>query len=138
MKKAFIAALLMAAAGSALACSVPNASSTSMQQVIKQHGGWPISDEKCDFLNRHHLYMFVSGDSTVLSGASVGWVSVRLGDVNNVTSDKSYSSTHVNSSQASQDVADDLLYNAVRDAIDGLDFDAAAAQVSSYQRKAAK
>lgn len=138
MKKTFIAALLMAAAGSAMACSVPNASGPTLQQVVKQHGGWPISDEKCEFLNRRHLYMFVAGDSTVLSGASVGWVSVRLGDVNNVISDKSYSSTHVNSSQASQDVADDLLYNAIRDAIDGLDFDGAATQVNAYQRKAAK
>ena len=88
-------------------------------------------------LNAKKLSLSVSGQATVLDGVSVGWVSVMLTDTAlNIRSDLTQRSTYVNTKRASMDLAKEIQYDAIRDAINGLDFDKAAREVDGYRAKA--
>ena len=68
--KAVVTGLLLAAcfaSGAQAACSVPNSSSPNFRAALERAGGWPISDEKCNFLRANNLYIGISGMSTVLA-----------------------------------------------------------------------
>lgn len=126
-------------AGSAYACSLETIDTPAVREVVQQHGGWPISDEKCAILNQNKLALHVSGHATVLSNVSVGWAVVKLSaPALNIVSDRSRVATTVNSSVASMSTANDSLYDSIRDAIAGLDFDGAAKEVRQYQLKASR
>ena len=122
---------------SALACSVPNNTSPQTREMVSQQGGWPISDAKCDFLNKNGLSIFVTTRATVLSGVTVGWADVMLIDNNNVVSDQEQGSTTVNSAaQPSMDLAQQLAYSSLKTAINALDFEKAASEIRKYQKSA--
>lgn len=140
MKKFILAmAAISTFSSSAYACKLKTIDAPSIREVVQQHGGWPISDEKCAVLNKYNLALFVTGHATVLSNTSVGWVNVKLALPGlNIVSDKSQWSTYVNTSSASMTTANDILYDAIRDAIAGLDFDGAAMEVRDYHVKATR
>ena len=140
MKKLLLViAAASAFTGNAYACQLSTIDTPQIREVVSQHGGWPISDEKCAILNKHNLALFVSGQATVLSNVSVGWAEVKLARPGlNIVSDKSQLSTTVNSSKASMVTAGDAMYESIGDAIAGLDFVLAAAEVKEYQAKASR
>jgi hypothetical protein len=111
------------------ACNFKTSDSEYTRNVIRQNGGYPISDKSCALLNKHGLRLQVTTDASVLAGASVGWASVRVLNQDNKVSNESGSSTYVNTQVASTNKADELLYLAIRDAIDSLDFNKAISQV---------
>lgn len=123
------------AAGAQAACALPHASTPMVRAAVEKAGAWPISDEKCNFLRANNLYVQVSGMATVLSGVSVGWAEVAIVDQNNIRSDKSHASTKVDKTSASIDVANKLMVAAIRESIQGLDFQLAAREVAEYKRK---
>lgn len=72
----------------------------------------------------------------MLRGVSIGWAEVRLTDLKtHVTSTISQNATNVNTGDASQDTADGLLYDAVSNAVRGLDFEAVANEINLYRTK---
>jgi hypothetical protein len=135
MKKILMLAAVAGFLGNAQACSVPNSTTDDVRALVNEKGGWPISDAQCAILNKQNLLVNVSGTATVLSNASVGWALVTLVDPNNIVSDAQRSSTYVNSSSASMDVAKGLLYSSIKDAIKGLDFSVAAKQIADQKAK---
>lgn len=139
MKKTILAiAAISVFSGNAHACKLKTFDTPSIREVVRQHGGWPISDEKCAVLNRYNLALFVNGQATVLSNTSVAWAEIKLALPGlNIVSDKSQMSTYVNTSSASMTTANDILFESIRDAIAGLDFEGAAMEVKEYQAKAA-
>ena len=100
---------------------------------MNQHGGYPISDAQCKFLNEQGLILVVRGQATVLSGVSVANANISLMSINgNVISDTYQVATRLNTSVASQDFANRLLYEAIGDSISGLDFSKASKEVRTY------
>lgn len=137
MKKSLLLIALMSASlGAQAGCEVPYAASGNVLAAISSHGGRPISDEKCAFLNAQKLKLYVTANSTMLLDASIGWASVALVDQNNVVSDAEGTATSINSSFASTDNADELMSNAIEIAIDRLDLHLAAKQLKTYQSAA--
>ena len=138
MKKTFALLMTLSAltyAGSASACTVRNVTSENTREIVTQHGGWPISDAKCDLLNKNNLMIMVTTRATVLAGTSVGWAVVMLTDKNHVISDEERSSTYVNSAaQPSMDLANGLAYSALTDAIEGLNFEKAINELKARQK----
>ncbi|QJW83749.1 hypothetical protein HK414_06160 [Ramlibacter terrae] len=124
------------AAGAQAACELPHASAPNVRTAVQKAGAWPISDEKCNFLRANNLFLQVSGMATVLSGVSVGWAEVSIVDQNNIRSDKSHASTKVDKTAGSIDAANKLMVDAIRESINGLDFQLAAREVAEYRRKA--
>ena len=121
------------------ACPVSVSDTPAVEQIVAHHGGWPISDERCALINKYKLTINVDGEATVLAGTSVGWVIVKLGSSDtNIVSNKYSASTNVNSSTASQDVAEDQFYAALRRALAELDITTAANEVKKFEAKAAK
>lgn len=136
MKK-FLSLMLLAgafaSANNAVACSLNERTSPDVREVVVANGGWPISDEKCAFLAKHNLRLSVSAMSTVLSGVSVGWASVRITNNNNVGSDTSQVSTNTNSSPG-MDIANNLMYSSIKAATAALDVELAAKQIGQYEK----
>lgn len=140
MKKfAFAALALLAALPAAQAvCNFTNQTDNSIRAVVAAGGGWPVSDQKCAILNARNLILVVDSHATVLDGASVAWVDVMLMDKNlNIRSDLYQVSTYVNTKQAGMDVAKNMQYDAIKDAVNGLDFDKAAREIDGYRAKLA-
>jgi hypothetical protein len=135
MKKfAFACALLVST--SAFGCSFDSSDSAHVRDVVKAHGGYPISDEQCAFLNKKGLALYVSGQSTVLKGVAVAWAEIAVRDLKTgVISDATRRSTYVNPAEPSQDFANDLLYKAITDAISGFEFEVGADEVGKYMGK---
>lgn len=125
---------LLALSSSCSACGFDFADETVVRNVMKERGGYPVSDQQCALLNKNGLALSVSGNATVLRGVSIAWAQVRLVDLKTqVTSTLSRSSTNVNTGDASQDTADGLLFDAVGNAIRGLDFEAVANEINRYR-----
>jgi hypothetical protein len=123
-------------ANAANACTFRTVASDRLKEVVTQHGGWPVSDELCAFLNSRKLSLMSDEKTTVLAGVSVGVVIVRLSDANNVVSDTVSNSIYINTGVASMDKADELTYLAVTDAIKGFNVEKAAAEVAKYAKAA--
>lgn len=140
MKKfAFAALALLAALPAAQAgCTFTHQADADIRAIVAAGGGWPVSDEKCAILNAKNLVLVIDNHATVLDGVSVAWVDVMLMDKNlNIRSNLYQVSTYVNAKKASMDVAKDMQYNAVKDAVNGLDFDKAAREIDGYRAKLA-
>lgn len=140
MKKfAFAALALLAALPAAQAgCNFTHQADDDIRAIVAAGGGWPVSDQKCAILNAKNLVLVVDNHATVLDGVSVAWVDVMLMDKNlNIRSNLYQVSTYVNAKRASMDVAKDMQYNAVKDAVNGLDFDKAAREIDGYRAKLA-
>lgn len=134
MKKILFLALLLAASSSQ-ACKFKTSDTESVREMVRQHGGYPISDEACDFLNKRGLALDVEGDATVLSGVPIAWVAVSLTRLGTgVRSDTFRYSTRTGTG-ASQDVAADVFYAGLKDAIGAFDFSKAAGEVDRYLAK---
>lgn len=145
MKKLYKALLIVPvatalfAASSAHACSVPNSTTEDVRDVVVRHGGWPISDAHCDFLNKQHLDLSIDAHFTVLDGASVSWVVVHLLDPDtNIVSDRLRERTSVNRSVASMDRAESDFYEALTAALREFEYDVAANEVKAYRAKVRK
>lgn len=133
-----VSGMLFHATQAAAACSVLNSTTPRVREIVGQQGGWPISNAKCEFLKKNNLYLNVKAESTVLAGSSVGWAVVSLVSEDNVASDETHSSTYVNSSVASMDRANQLTITALKDAINGLDFEKAAGEITAYRKSMKK
>lgn len=139
MKKIVFAAMTLFAGlpAAQAGCTLNDQTSDDIRATVVAAGGWPINDAKCALLNAKKLSLSVSGQATVLDGISVGWVTVMLTDTAlNIRSDQTQKSTYVNTKRASMDLAKEIQYDAIRDAINGLDFDKAAREVDAYRAKA--
>lgn len=126
----------LASAGSGYACSLKSSDTATVRQVVKQRGGYPISDEFCNFLNKQGLSLNVNADSTVLAGVSIAWVNISLIHLDTGIVSNTFSShTKVDAGRASQDVADDLLYAAIRQAASNFELLKAAGEIKRYRAK---
>lgn len=135
MKNILVAGFLVLSSSS-YACSFSTNDAPNVREVVRQRNGYPVSDEVCDFLNRRGLALNVSGKATVLAGVSVAWAEISLTkNGTGVVSDTMRNSTQVNASVASQDKADDMLYIAIKEAVQGFQFQKAANEVQAYLAK---
>lgn len=121
-------------------CSIQDITSDDVRAIIRANGGYPISDAHCDMLNGNKLAIGVTGQSTVLNGVSMGWVVVTLRDPDNgIVSKQLARSTRIDTtSAAGQDVADKLLYAALKGAIETLDWGVAVNDVKQFRRAIGK
>jgi hypothetical protein len=135
MKK-LTAILLTTIALPSLACTYTSAESLSLRSIVDERGGYAITEEQCLQMEKRKLSIFVSGEGVVFKGVTVGWADVRLKDLTTgVTSARFHNSTHVTTEQTNQETAKRLVYEAINDAIAGLNFEAAAAEFESKQTK---
>lgn len=132
MKKILVIALFVLSLPS-YACSFITSDTQSIREVVRQHGGYPVSDDVCNFLNKRGLALSVIADSTVLNGVSVAWVKIALSKPGTgIISDTSRVSTKVNTSVASQDHADDMLYDGIKEVTATFEYMKAANEVKAY------
>jgi len=128
MKK-FLPLLAFVLAMDAQACGISRSTSSDLIVKLLKDNGWNGSkfDTVCAKLNRANAALVIDGDATVLAGASVGWAVLMLKDKdsNIATSDYSSKTTSVNTNRASMDVAENLLYSALNNALDNYDVDKA-------------
>lgn len=135
MKKALVAVLLVVSSSS-YACSFKTSDTEDIREIVKQRGGYPISDEVCNFLNQQGLALSVTANSTVLAGVSTAWVVINLTKLKTgVVSDTYRYSTKVNTSVASQDTANAMLYEGIKETVAAFDFVKAANEVKGYLAK---
>lgn len=135
-KTLFALALAATSIQASQACTFKTSDTEDVREIVRQRGGYPISDAQCNFLNQRDLALSVLGDATVLNGVSVSWVSVRLTKLGTgVVSSVFRYTTSVNTSVASQDKANDMFYEALGDTIRNLDFAKAAGEVDAYLAK---
>jgi hypothetical protein len=113
------------------ACKVPYTTTDSAKQIFEAHGGFPVSEAQCNLLNQKNLKLNIDGDAAVLNGVNVGWAIVRLVNSIGVPSETEGRSTYVNNGLASQNIANDQFYMALKAAIGSLDWQKAAGQVTS-------
>lgn len=131
---AFISLIILSSSCSA--CRFDFSDDPVVRNAVKTRGGYPISEQQCALLNKNGLALLVSGSATVLRGVSIGWAEVRLTDLKtNVTSTISQKATNVNTGDASQDTADGLLYDAVSNAVRGMDFEVVVKEINLYRTK---
>ncbi len=132
---AFISLLVLSSP--CLACRFDFADDPAVRDVIREKGGYPISEKQCLLLNKNGLALSVDGYASVLRGVSIGWAKVTLIDLKtHVTSTLWRGATNVNTGDPSQDTADGLLYEAVSSSIKGFDFEAAVNEINGYRVKA--
>ncbi|MTD33544.1 hypothetical protein [Paludibacterium denitrificans] len=128
--------LLCAVSASSPACTFKTSDSDNIREIARQHGGYPISDAQCKFLNERGLALSIRGNATVLSGVSMAWVNVSLANLKTgIKSDSYRYSNSLDTSEASQTKADDLLYSNLSDAIGAFDFATAAREMENYRNK---
>lgn len=126
-------AVLMAATSATYACNLKVSDPPLVQEVMRQNGGYHISEEKCKFLNEQGLAISVQGNAAVRGGVSIAWAAVSVANLPmGVVSDSYRFTDVVDARQASQPVANKMLYDAVSDALSKLDVYAAAKEVRSY------
>lgn len=76
---------------------------------------------------------YVSGDAKVLSGVSLGWVSLRLSRGNNLVSGESMSTTYVDNAEVSSTRAEHLLYMSLEDGIAKMNYEGATRSLEGLQ-----
>ena len=132
----FFIVLLITCSGANANC-IPNSAALSQtHEVINRLGGWPIAEEKCIFLNKHNLSLKVTTFSSIFEGSAVAWASVSLIEKDkHIVSDLFRAITYHMTQATSMAEADKLMYEAVREAIQKLDFEVALRQIRSYQSK---
>ncbi len=112
------------------ACSLSGLTTANIREIVNANGGWPISEEKCAYLNSQNLAIQVDGNATAIGNTSIAWTVVRVvNPISDVVSNASKGHTEVNTSSASQEKADSMMYDAIRQALNGLDLQLAARQV---------
>jgi hypothetical protein len=134
MKKILFLAFLLAASSSQ-ACTFKTADSDFEREIVRQHGGYPISDAACNFLNQQGLALAIRGDATVLGGRSIAWVNVSLTKLGTGVTSDTYRYLTRTGNRASQDAAEDLFYGALTEAIGAFEFSKAANEVNRYLAK---
>lgn len=119
------AALIVASASASAKCSIDSFTvSETVRKARQLHGpDWHLKnfDALCKKLNRANAALMILGDATVLVDRSIGWAVVGLSDRDSdtVSMGDSAMSTQVNP-YASQDKANELLYQAINTAADQL------------------
>lgn len=99
-----------------------------MFETSQKNGGYPVSDEKCELLNKAGMTLQIDASASVVVGVNVGTASVRIAKDGVVSSDFGRSIS-VNTGLGSQDVADERMLIALKDAVESLDFDKGIKQV---------
>lgn len=136
MKKIAALCLLLLSAP-VMACTFRTMDSENIRSIVRERGGYPVSDDVCGFLNKNGLSLKVSGHATVLDGVSVSWVEVRVWK-NGVSSDQSRYDTTVNRNSASMVTAGDNIYKGLEKAVSQFDYKLAASEVEGYLAKNSK
>lgn len=126
MRKLFIGFALAAACfGASATCSVSYTADNSIVKMISQNG-WRITnyDALCSKLAKANAEIDITGRAVVLDGKSVSWATVtfKAKDLWIITP-LGGSMRTVTNAYASQDRADEMLYDAINGAIDSLDID---------------
>lgn len=138
MKKRLLFVALLCLNASAFACEFSTNDSEKIRKIVKDNGGYPVSDKVCEILNKNGMSLQVSGNAAVLDGANVSYAQVRLWK-NGVVSDESAYSMKVNASgRGSQDTANDQMIDALRAAIQELNYIKAINEVNVYTAKLTK
>jgi uncharacterized protein YndB with AHSA1/START domain len=134
--KTLILTLLATIALPSLACTFTSTETPDLLKVIDEKGGYRVSEAQCLLMKRKKLSLLVSGAGIAFKDVAVGWSEVRLVDSSTgVTSSRFHNSTHVHTELSNQEIAKSMLYGAVTDAIAGLDFEAAVAEIEALQPK---
>jgi hypothetical protein len=135
--KNFAFILLITLSFSCSACRFQTEDDAEVRNVVKAGGGYQLSEKQCMLLNDNGLSLTVSGTAGVLRGVSIGWARITLTDFKtHVTSTLSHVSTNVNVGDASQDTANQLLYDSITKAIAEFNFEAAAKEINGFRAKA--
>lgn len=117
--------------------SVPFHSNNSIEAVVNAHGGWPLTEAQCDLLNRNNLAINVIGSANVVDGVSIGWAVMTLIDEKtNITSDASHYAFRINKRDASDNVANNLLYKAIETDLEHFNWDKAVRQINHFRASA--
>jgi len=131
-KTLLVAAVVGLSAAPAFSCSLMDSTTEALRNIINQQGGYPVTDEQCAMLNAHHLRIHVDGDALVLDGVNVAWADVSVVNADHVIATKSGVSTRINrKAVASQTVADKLFVEALAQAVNSLDWNAATGQFAA-------
>ncbi len=133
-KTVAVAAVLALSSLSANAdCLLTLTRTNEVEKSLNQYGGLstPNFQTICQKINRAKARVVIAANSVVLQGKSIGWASLTLGDLNSqiISSSNASMSTFVNSN-ASQNVADELMVAAINDALKQWDIDRAIASLS--------
>lgn len=133
-KTVAVAAVLALSSLSASADCLFTANRTiEVDKALNQYGGLstPNFQTICQKINRAKARVVITANAVVLQGKSIGWAALFLADLNSpiATSDHMSMSTFVNSN-ASQDVANELMVAAINDALKQWDIDRAIESLS--------
>lgn len=136
MKHIFFATLL-GLSSSCFACTLQFVDTPELRSVADAYGGYPVSENQCQFLSNRGLALHISGHASVFGGAvSTAWAQVRLTNATmGVVSDISEGHNSANTESPTRATANAMLYDAIRQAISRLDFQTAAQQVENYLKK---
>jgi hypothetical protein len=139
LKKILLMALIFAVAQSVKAeCSITSSDNGIVHKLLQQRGwNFPKFNSVCEKLRRANANIVIDGDASVLVGVSYGWANLSVIDKKTGLGlgDHTSAYTEVNT-YASQDKAEELLYEAINNAAndwDGLDI--ALAELSEKRRK---
>lgn len=114
--------------------SVPFQSNNSIEAVVNAHGGWPLTEAQCDLLNRNNVAIKVIGSANVVDGVSLGWAVVMLIDEKmNITSNATHYAYRINKRDASDNVANNLLYKAIETDLENFNWDNAMRQINHFR-----
>ena len=126
---ALLAALsITALSANAEGCTLSSSRTDDVSKLMAKHGGWVAAnfEKQCEKINRGGAQIQISAEAVVLGGSSIGWavLTVRDKSLNIGTSDFASNST-MHNSNASQNVANEIMVKAINMALDEWDVDSA-------------
>lgn len=138
IKKNFLCVALLCSTASAFACEFKVSDAPSLRDRVNSQGGYPLNEAKCEMLNKKGMSLSVYADGSVLNGVNVAFAVVSVSK-NDVVSTRYYHSTRVGKvGVGSQDTADNLMVEAIRDGTDKLDMVAAIEALEATLAKLSK
>ncbi|NYE62467.1 uncharacterized protein YsxB (DUF464 family) [Duganella sp. 1224] len=135
VKKLIAACALVS--GTCNACVLNIVEVQQVRDVMEANGGYAVPDQQCKLLQSKGLVLHVMGYGKGLGNTSVAWAEVRLQDpILGVISNQAGISTFANSANATDELANNLLYRSIKDAMSRLDFEVAANEIDAFKAKA--
>lgn len=140
IKKIFaVLALCLASASSFAACSINFVSaSDKVMFTISNSNGFEVKnyDYVCHRLRERGASLAINGTATVLSGVSIAFATVGVKDVRRgIATDDFGGSNIATNTQASQNIADELLMISINRAIAAMDIDKALASLDADRKR---
>ena len=125
--------LVLSSACANATCIVNSFTSHGIIELIKSKGGWPIKPSACKELDSTKMHVNVIADHYVDHGVSVGWAAISLEDPKtHVISNYRSWGTFIKPG-ASDPNALDSEYDAIRGALNNLDYLKASVQITQQE-----